>query len=299
MKKFFRKEFLIGFWAIVALVVLFFGIQFLKGINIFHTANYYFARYDNVEGLAISAPVTLNGFKVGQVREINYDYSHPGNVIVELSLDRELRLPQGSVAKVSTDLLGTASIVLSLGTDNSYYSPGDTVRAAKDSGLMGSVTQDLLPGVSAIFPKIDTLLSNLNTLTGDAALVNSVKRLDAITAQLEASSRELTVMLRNLAPVTSNVRNIAGNVDRLTGDLAGVSAQVAGAPIDSIMRNLEQTSAQLHSLSQQLNDPNSSLGLLMNDPKLYNNINATVVSLDSLFTDIKAHPKRYINIKVF
>lgn len=299
MKKIFRKEVVIGLCAIVALVILFFGIQFLKGINIFHPANYYYTSYSSVEGLAVSAPVTINGYKVGQVHEIIYQYDKPGNVIVELSLDKNLRLPQGTQAKLSSDLLGTASIVLSLAQSQSYLAIGDTITGVNEPGLMAGVTENLLPAVGAAIPKIDTLLTNLNALTGNPALHTSISRLDAITAELAASSRTLSRMLADLGPATRNVRSIAANVDTITGNFSDLSAQLSQAHVDSIIADLEKTTANLHTLSEQLNDPNSTIGLLTQDPALYNNINSTVISLDSLFTDIKANPKRYINIKVF
>ena len=110
MKQIFRREVMIGLLVILALVLLYFGINFLKGVNIFKAANYYYASYNNVEGLAVSAPVTLNGYKIGLVRSISYDYNRPGNVIVEMSVDKSLRLPKGSTASLGSDLLGTASI---------------------------------------------------------------------------------------------------------------------------------------------------------------------------------------------
>lgn len=298
MKKIFRKEVVIGLCAIVALLILFFGIQFLKGINLFHPANYYYATYNNVEGLAVSAPVTLNGFKVGQVHEIIYQYDRPGNVLVELNLDKSLRVPAGTQAKLSTDLLGTASIVLQLGEGSSYMSVGDTLAGRNEPGLMGSVTETLLPSVGAVIPKIDTLLTNLNTLTGNPALTASISRLDAITADLARSSASLSRMLAEMGPATANIRSIATNVDTITGNFAEVSSQLSQAHVDSIIRDLEAAAANVHALTAQLNDPNSSIGLLTRDPALYDNLNKTVVSLDSLFSDIKAHPKRYINIKL-
>lgn len=298
MKKIFRKEIVIALCAIVALLILFFGIQFLKGINLFHPANYY-ASYPSVEGLAESAPVTINGFKVGQVHTIQYQYDTAGNIVVELSLDKNLRVPEGTEATLTTDLLGTASIVLKLGKGERYMALGDTLQGKVGSGLMGNVTDNLLPAVSAVIPKIDTLLTNLNAITGNPALQTSISRLDAITADLARSSRTLSKMLADLGPATANIRSIATNVDTITGNFSELSAQLSQARIDSLLMDLEKTGSNLRELSEQLNDPNSTVGMLTQDPALYNNINKTVVSLDSLFTDIKAHPKRYINIKVF
>lgn len=299
MKKLFSKEVIIGICVIVAMCILFFGIHFLKGINLFHPANYYYASYDNVEGLALSAPVTINGYKVGQVREINYQFDGTGRVVVELALDDKLNVPEGSKALLSTDLLGTATIALELGSGPGFCAKGDTLAGGVKAGLMGNVTENLLPSVGTVMVKVDTLLSNLNAITSNPALHASVTRLDAITADLAQSTRTLQKMLADLGPVTKNVRTIAGNVDSITGNFNEMSRQLSQAHLDSIMADLEATAANVHALSAQLNDPNSSIGMLTRDPALYENLNKTVVSLDSLFTDIKAHPKRYINIKVF
>ncbi|MDE6196548.1 MAG: MlaD family protein, partial [Muribaculaceae bacterium] len=148
MKAIFRKEVLIGVLVILALAILFFGINFLKGVNIFKAANYFYASYSNVEGLAQSAPVTLNGYKVGIVREMHYNYERPGEVTVEMSLDKKLRLPRGTRAAVSTDLLGTASIVLTLGNPaDGFYAVGDTVVGEQKAGLMDAVGKELMPAV--------------------------------------------------------------------------------------------------------------------------------------------------------
>lgn len=300
MKSILRKEVIIGLLVIVAMVILFFGINFLKGVNLFKAANYYYAVYDNVEGLAQSAPITLNGYKVGIVRSISYDYDRPGNVVVEMSLDKSLKLPVGSEAILGADLLGTASISLNLNSENSaYYTIGDTIEGKVKAGMMAGISENLMPALSSIIPKIDSLLTNLNTLTANPALHQSITRLDDITAQLNATMRSLNAATANLSPIAKNIRSITNNVDTITGDLAQVSGRLRDVPIDSIAADIEKTMANLRKLSESLNNPNSSVGKLTNDPALYDNINATIQSLDSLFVDIKQNPKRYINIKVF
>lgn len=110
---------------LIALLVLFFGIDYLKGINVFKAANYYYVSYTNVNGLTVSSPVTINGFKVGQVRDINYEYDNPGHVLVELSLDKKLKVPSGSKAIIKSDLLGTASVELQFSTSADSHDVGD------------------------------------------------------------------------------------------------------------------------------------------------------------------------------
>lgn len=298
MKKFFSKEVIIGLCVILAMAILYLGIEFLKGVNVFKATNYYYATYTSVEGLAISAPVTVNGFKVGQVREIEYEFDNPGHVRVEIALDDRLKVPQGSKAVLATDLLGTASIQLQLAQAQAYHKIGEMLDGVTASGLMETVSSELMPSVSQIFPKVDSLLTATNRLIADPALAASMKRLDAITANLEVTTRQLARVTAGLQPITSDVKNITGNVSAITSDVAQVSSQLRQMPVDTLMADLQTTVANLRSLSEEINNPNSTMGKLMNDPALYNNLNATISSLDSLFIDIKKNPKRYISIKL-
>lgn len=293
-----KKEITISICVIVALCLLFLGIDFLKGVNVFKPANYYTATYTNVNGLAVSAPVTLNGFKVGLVRSIEYQYDNPGHVAVELSLDKELKLPVGSKAVIVCDMLGTATVQLELTANKEFYPVGSEVESETASGLMDSVSKDLMPNIAEIFPKVDSLLTSINKLVSDPAVIASVKRLDAITANLEASTNSLNKSVKSLPVLMTGVNSTVDNVNRLTGNLAEVSEDLKSCPLDSTLKNIQQTTENLRILTQELNNPNSTLGLLMKDPELYNNLNNTVKSLDSLFVDIKKSPKRYINIKL-
>ena len=299
MKKIFRKEVIIGLLVLGALAILIFGIDFLKGVNLFQPTNYYYASYTNVNGLAISAPVTVNGYKIGQVREIQYEYDNPGHVRVELALDSEMKLPMGTVAELSTDMLGTSSIALKLATGKDYHKPGDKLQSGQPKGLMDAVSTDVLPGVAAIIPRVDSLLVSVTDLVADPALLSSIQRLDAITANLEQSSVQLNNTIRALGPIAGDVKHITEGFATTSDNLAAFSGDVRQLPLDSLLTQLEGTAANLHALSEELNNPNGTIGKLTKDPALYNNLNATVQSLDSLFTDIKKNPKRYVTIKIF
>lgn len=299
MNKIFKKEILIGLIVLVALAALIVGIDFLKGINIFKAANYYYATYDNVNGLSKSAPVTINGFKVGLVRDISYEYDNPGHMLVELSLDRALQIPEGTKAMLTTDLLGTASIALDLGKGSKFHVIGDTLEAVVPKGLMDNLTTEVLPNVSSIFPKVDTLLTTINNIVSDPALLASVQRLDAITANLERTTRQLNAVMASLPPITADIKAITGDLTTSASNVADLTGEFKELPVDSIAANIQDLTENLRQLSEQLNDPNSSLGLLTRDPALYRNLNSAVTNLDSLFVDIKRNPKRYISIKVF
>lgn len=293
-----KKELIIGLCVLIALLVLFFGINFLKGVNLFKAANYYYATYTNAAGLQQSAPVTLDGFKVGQVREINYDYTNPGHVKVELSVDRELRIPKGSEAVIEQDLLGTATVVLHLSDAKEYEEVGATLLSHTQKGMLDNVTSTVMPQLGSTFAKIDSLLVNLNALVADPALAKSVGHLDAITLNLEVTLRQLRASAGALPPVIKNVDGLTSNLNTVSSDLAVVSGKLKEAPVDSLMNNITSISANLKELSATLNNPDSSLGLITHDRELYDNLNNCAASLDSLLIDVKKNPKRYISIKL-
>ena len=299
MKNFFSKEVKIAITVLVSLACLFWGINYLKGINLFTPVNFYYAHFEKVDGLTDSAPVTINGFQVGLVREIVYEYE-TGKLRVQLSLDKDLKIPVNSEAVIVTDMLGTAQIALNLAKNPQYYEVGADIVGKNQVGLMENVSNELLPSVAAIMPKIDSILTSLNQVVGNPALVKSIDRLDAITANLELSSRQLTKVLGGQVPgIVKNVDSITCNINAMTADLAQVSASLKEMPIDSTMSNLNATTNNLRLITDKVNGTDSSLGLLLNDHGLYNHIDHTVVSLDSLFIDLRKNPKRYVTFKIF
>jgi phospholipid/cholesterol/gamma-HCH transport system substrate-binding protein len=294
-----KNLFLIGLSAVVALVVLFAGIEYLKGINVFGSSNHYYATYTDVTGLSVSAPVNANGFKVGQVRSIEYLYNNPGHVRVDLALDTDLKVPNGTEAVLVSDLLGTASITLLRPQSTDYAKSGSELAARIDGGMMESVSGELLPTLASIMPKVDSILTALNVVVSNPALQNSVTRLDAITNNIEQMTQTLNSASRQLPTVMGNASVLSANAVRMSAHLDSLSAQLAQLPLNETVGNVKALTASLNDLANDLRDPNSSLGLLMNDPKLYNGMNSAVNDLDSLFIDIKAHPKRYLKFSVF
>jgi phospholipid/cholesterol/gamma-HCH transport system substrate-binding protein len=293
-----RKEVIIGSLVLLAIAILFLGIEYLKGVNVFKPSNYYSASYTNVAGLQVSAPVSLNGFKVGQVSDINYEYDNPGHVLVEFSLDKELRLPVGTTAVIEMDLLGTATVVLHMADNKDFYPIGTKLQGETAAGMLDGVSGDLMPKINSILPKVDTLLVNINALVANPALQTSVTRLDDITFQLDNTMRSINGTVAQLQPVVGNFKGITNNVNTLTSDLAEVSGQLKTLPLDSLVNNLMVVSDNLKQLSAQLDSPNSTLGALTHDRQLYDNLNAASASLDSLLIDVKRNPKRYISIKL-
>lgn len=300
MKKVFSKEFIIGLSVIVAIAVLVFGINFLKGVNLLNPANYYYAEYENVSGLDVAAPVKIDGYKVGQVRAIEFDYAHPGKIKVMLALNKDLKVPADSKVSLGSTLMGGSFVVLDLGESGTPLEVGSTIVSVREHDLMGKVKDEVLPAVSAIIPKVDSLLVNLNRITGDPALTASVQRLDGITAQLLATTTGLNgTVNRDLPVVMRNARTITHGLDTVTTNLGALSYQLKSLPLNATMNNVEALTQNLTRFSEQLNNQNSTLGLLTSDPELYHRLNRVGADVDSLILDIKRNPKRYINIKVF
>ncbi|MCM1519997.1 MAG: MlaD family protein [Lachnoclostridium sp.] len=306
MKKLFTREMIIGLTVIIALLIVIFGINYLKGINIFKAANYYYATYDNVTGLAQSAPVTINGFKVGVVRDIRYEYDNPGHVRVEMSLNRELQLPNGTIALLSTDFLGTSTIELKLPANptEGFQAVGDMLESQTNSGLMDKLQGEMLPAVAGLMPKIDSLLTVTTNLVANPALTNSINRLDNIMGNLEKTTeslnRSLSPILKNADASMANVSEISENLRQVSAALAAVSDDLKNMPLDSTLTNINAITENLQHATDQLNSTNSSLGLLLNDPELYQNLNNTAAHIDSILIDLKRQPKRYIpSIKIF
>lgn len=299
------KEFSIGLSVIIALVIVYFGIEYLKGNNVFKPANYYTTTYSEVAGLAQSAPVMLNGYKVGIVRDVAYEYTNLGHVKVEMSLDKELRLPQGTIAELSTDMLGTTSIVLKLGSGKDLLPSGSELPGVQTPSLMGNVTENLLPAIGNIVPKIDSLVTSLNALASNPALAASLTHIEGAMANIESSSTQLNKVMHKMPPlandatvVMTNVKEMSGNLNTIASDLTTLSAQLKKLPVDSTMNGVYQAVATINDLLKRLNSSDSSLGLLLNDPVLYNNLTGASASLDSLLRDVKKNPKRYISIKL-
>lgn len=294
-----KKLVYIGISAIVALIILIVGVNFLKGINLFHTSNYYFVSYESVTGLNISAPVTANGFKVGQVREMKYEYDNPGHIKVELALDPALKIPEGTVAVLGADLLGTATIALEMPKSTQYAKVGSNLEGRQSGGLMDNVQADLMPGLVAVLPKVDSLLQALTAVITDPSLHAALERLDNISADLNVLSSNLAAAAKPLPGVVNQASVTMNNLTDMSERLDSLSATVNRLPLEQTMANVESVSANLKELTAQLQSKDSSLGMLVNDPGLYNNLNATVASLDSLIVDVKRQPKRYLKFSVF
>jgi len=294
--KFFTKEVKIALTAIVGIVVLFYGLQFLKGLNVFSTDITYYVAFDDVSGLSPSSPVYANGYRVGVVKSLNYDYNPQGKIVAELDLNKNMRVPRGSHAELASDLLGNIKINLVLSEDPiNMIGHGDTIPGEMEMGMMTKVTK-MLPAIEHMLPKLDSIITSLNTLLADPALRNTLHNVEGMTGNLNATSAELknlSASLNREVPGMMNKANgVLDNTQQLTGNLAAIDVEGMAAKVNQTLANVEQ-------MTQKLNSNEGTLGLLMRDATLYNNLSSTAASADSLLIDLKAHPKRYVHFSVF
>ena len=294
--KYFTKEVKIAIVAIVGLVVLFLGMNFLKGLDLFSSDNRYYISFHDISGLSSSCPIYADGYKVGVVRSIDYNYGQSKDIIVEVNINKDMRIPKGSSAEIVSDLMGNVKVNLLLANNmRERVNPGETIVGGINDGAMGQV-KDLIPVVEKMLPKLDSILANVNALLADPALSNSLHNVETITGNLTVSSRELNTLLSSLNGNVPGLMNKAGrvmdNAETLTGKLSKVD-------VEGTMNKVNATLSNVQAFTDQLNNNQGSLGLLMRDPNLYYNLNSTVKHADSLMIDLKAHPKRYVHFSVF
>ncbi|MCR5851675.1 MAG: MlaD family protein [Bacteroidaceae bacterium] len=288
-----KTEVKIGLTGVIALVALFLGINFLKGINLFSSSEVYYISFSNTKGLTKSSAVYADGYKVGIVSDIRYDYHQPGEVIVEISTDKGLRIPKGSSAQLDEALLGGCTLNMLLATNlREAYQPGDTIKGNDVSGLMEKVG-GMVPQLEQVVAKVDTLVATLNTLVSNPNLPLILQNAELVTENLNSSSKQLNTLLRNEIPQMTGTFTQAGeNISVLTDKMNQLDLQATLAGVN-------QAISSIHTMMEQIQNPNGTLGKLMNDPSIYDNLNHTVQSADSLVTDLKMHPKRYVHFSVF
>lgn len=290
------KEIKIALVAIVGILILYFGINFLKGMNLFSTNNTYFITFDDIQGLGASTPIYADGYKVGTVDGLEYDYKENGPIKVKVDIIKDLRIPQGSKAEIVKDLMGNLQVNLLLANNpRERVEPGGIIPGAVNGGMMDKAAS-LVPVVEKMLPKLDSILTSVNALLADPALAASLHNVETITSNLTVSTRELNTLMAGLNKqvpgMIGKANDVLDNTNRLTANLASLDVQ-------GTLNKVNQTLESAHQFTEKLNCNQGSLGLLMNDTKLYDNLTSTMGHADSLVIDLKAHPKRYVHFSVF
>lgn len=294
MKNLLTKEAKIGLITIMSLLLLYIGVNYLKGINLFKPSNHYIVLFDNVKDVAVSSPVLVEGFKVGLVREINYNYATNNQISIEISLEDEMKINKGSYITIVKSLLGGAELQVHLNNHvDAYYESGDEIEGRLSVDMLASVQENLLPQVENLLPKIDSILGGLQTLINHPALAQSLSNIQQTTSNLEKSTIHLNAVLSKDIPfIVSNLKTITTDFTEVTGTLKGLD-------IDDTFQTIHATIDNLKLTTERLNDPDNSMGLLLNDRQLYDNLNSTATNASALMFDLKKNPKRYVHFSLF
>ena len=287
------REVKIGAAFIAALALLYFGINFMKGSNIFSRYNTYYTVLKHSGGLASSSAITVNGYQVGTVSNVSYDYTAPNRIVVTLRVTESLRLPKGSRAIVVGSMMDGSSISLSLAQGAEFYADGDTIGNGVANGMMAEVENVMLPQINAMIPKVDSLITALTALVSNPALANSLSNVESISYKLDYTADELNRLFHDeLLQLVNSLQGTAEHANSITSDLAAIDFAQTMGRVDSTLANMQALSAAL--ISDQ-----SSVGRLLNDTAFYSNLNGVCANANALIEDVKAHPSRYINISVF
>ena len=294
MKKLFTREVKIALLVITALIILYFGLNYLKGINLFDPINKYYAHYESVEGLAVSCPVYVKGYKVGQVSDIMYDFSKEVPFLIEFTADKNLKLPKGTVAEMFDDgLMGGKAIRLIMSESEEYILNGDTLSSEKAEGLMDLLSEKVLPQLYKTVEDVDSVIVTVQQLLASSEVKNSLASIETASKELSATSQRLRCLMDGKVPA------VVANIDTISMDLKKVSSDLKEVDYANLLSKVDSTMVNLQSLSNSLNDKNGSLGLLLRDKSLYNNLDSTVNSANLLLKDLKENPKRYVHFSLF
>ncbi len=296
MKKIFSREVKIALTAIVAIVLLFFGLNFLKGMSLFDNNVEYKMMFTDLKGLMRNTSIYANGYKVGTVKDILYDFEKQGPIEVDCEIDPRLYVPYGTKAKIETDLMGNIKVSLLLGKQGAQrLKPGDVIEGVDDKGAMSQVAE-MMPDIQAIIPKVDSIMSNLNMILSNPALVSILTNMDGMSANLKETTQELNGLLKEIHQGVPGMMRHAdktlANTEKLTNNLSKID-------VDGMMAKIDHTLNNVESMTNALNSKEGTLGLLMHDKTAYNNLSSTLSHVDSLMIDLKAHPKRYVHFSIF
>ena len=298
----YAREIKVGVLAAICLFLLFFGFNFLKGVNIFSPTNAYHGVYTHLHGLEEQAAVYVRGHKVGHVDAIHYDFTRDSSFIVDISINKDIELPQGTTMAIIPDgILGGVAIELQFPstTENSLTSEagsiekGSFLNTAYVPGLMENLQGELLAKVAVAVEDIDSLVAELKTQVEGDHIKQSLVNVHRISSDLSGVSGRLNHLMAHQVPT------IVNKADTAIANLNTIVADIKQADLASTVARVDTAVDGVNAIIADVRSQEGTIGKLMYDKSLYNHIDATVLSADSLLVDLKAHPKRYVHFSVF
>ena len=306
-----RNETKVGILAAFSIALLFIGYNFLKGNAIFSSETVLYARYTHVDGLGVSKPVLINGFQIGRVDKLQLQ--RDGTIIATLKIKGKYEIPKNSIARLeSTDLLGSKAIVMNLGTGTDFAKDGDTLNANVEKNLMEAV-QPVQKKAEQIIGKMDSLLTSINAIVNPnfqknvdrsfASIAATLTSLEATSKKVDnlvgSESSKVAMILTNAESISNNLKNNNAKINAILNNINTITDQVAAANFKQTIDNANKAIGELQGVVAKMNNGNGTLGLLLNDSKMYDNLNNASKNLDNLIIDLKENPKRYVHFSVF
>ena len=296
-KNYFTREVKVGIMTIVAIFVLYFGLNFLKGISIFTPVSYYYGSYENLGGLVPSTPVYVKGYKVGQVEKISYDFSKKESFVIKISVSKDIKLPKGTKMELYDEgIMGGKAVQLvyaPITPTQAMYEPGDTIESKVGLGLMAQLSGDLVPKIESISLQADSLIRSVRVLVENKDLTKSLSSIEHTTADLAVSSSQLKKMMNNEVP------RILSDVNGMTSDFKQISGNLKKIDYAATFASVNHTISNLSLITDKINNSEGTLGLLLNNKDLYINLSNTAASSDKLLIDLQKNPKRYVHFSLF
>ena len=310
-----NNETKIGILAVVGIVALILGFNFLKGKSFLKKEKYVYAVFENIQGLGKSNPVVINGLQIGNIAGLDGGKMLK-RIIVKVELTEDVLIPNNSLAIINPTLLGSVSLEVKLGNSTTYVQPGDTLLTTLSGGAFDEALKMINPVLYEVRTAVKSLDSVLKLVTNvfDPTTKNNIKgvieNLNTVTASFTISAASLQTLLNpqtgalsksmeNVNAFTSNLIANNGKLNSIMGNAEKASSNFANINFQRTMTTLDSAANQLKAGIAKINSSSGSVGLLLNDTKLYDNLAGTSNKLNILLDDIRVHPKRYLTISVF
>lgn len=311
------REFKVGAVAILALAGLYWGIAFLKGSDLLKSTRILYAVYDHIDELSNARPININGFKVGQVEDINFLPDGSGRILVSLNITNDIKIPKNTVAKIySSDLIGSKAVELILGDSPLEAEIGDTLISKIQRSLTEEVNEQVRPikeKAEKLLGSVDTVLTLVSGFLNDETKQSFTKTFQSVQnsfATLEhtvcildraftSSEKDLVSSINNLAKITAALEGNQGELNSIFKNLESISDSLSDVEFKRVIGNLNKTLENTNSIMTKVDSGNGTASQLINDPQLYQNLVDATEQLNLILLDLKYNPKRYVNISVF
>lgn len=285
---------LIGLAFIASLIMIYFGINFLKGVNVLKKQNQYYALFDDVSKLLISSPIYVKGYQIGLINRIEMASDDPMRFAVGLNLSENVNIPRDSYLEYDIDMFGASTVNLVMGSSVDYIQLGDTITGGRLFGLMDEVAS-VMPKADSLLLRVDSLIYSLHKIMTNPAWEQSIQSIGSTADQLSRSSASLN---RMMASLEKDIPEVSKNLASVSSDLKEVSSEVSQIDLAGMFTSIDETVDNLKLLTAKINSDDNSVGLLLNDTKLHDSLSITLNTAAKLLEDVRQNPDRYLKVRV-